>query len=115
MEVGCGKTVISTTVALMRGNTQVLILVPPVLINPWCNWLKKVSSSVLKYRGTPSERKQMNLKDHKFIVMSYAIFRTDFNRIEHELHGDLELIVDEAHAGKNASSVLFKKVQRLML
>lgn len=113
--VGGGKTVISTVVALMRGNSHKLVAVPPVLINPWCNWLNKVSDRVVKYKGTPQERSALDIKSAQWLVMSHGILRQDFNRIDRELSGDLELIVDEAHAIKNAESVLFKKVQRLTL
>lgn len=113
MEVGCGKTVVSTVVALMRGHKQKLVVVPPVLMNPWCNWLNKVSDDVLKYQGTPAERKSLQLSKAQWVVVSHAIFRMDFSRLERELDPSLEIIVDEAHALKNSASVLFKKIQRL--
>lgn len=114
-EVGGGKTVVSTVVALMRGNTHKLVTVPPVLITPWVNWLTKVSDNILKYKGDPRERKAMDLKAAQWLVMSHAIFRSDFKRIDAELHGDLEVIVDEAHFLKNSESVLYRDVKRLML
>jgi len=46
--------------------------------------------------------------------MSSEIFRRDFARLEVELHGDLEIIVDEAHSLKNQESVLYKYVARLL-
>lgn len=115
MEVGCGKTVVSTVVALMRGNKQKLVVVPPVLITPWVTWLNQVSDRVLKYKGDPRERREMDIKAAHWLVMSHAIFRSDFRWLESSLNKELEIIVDEAHALKSAESVLFRDVRRLML
>lgn len=112
-EVGGGKTVVSSVVALMRGNTQKIVTVPPVLITPWAKWLNKISENVLVYRGTPKERKALNLGKAHWIVVSHAIFRDDSPRISAELAPDAEIIVDEAQALKNPVSVLYKKVDRL--
>ena len=112
-EVGGGKTVVSSVVALMRGNTQKIVTVPPVLITPWAKWLNKISENVLVYRGTPKERKALNLGKAHWIVVSHAIFRDDSPRISAELAPDAEIIVDEAQALKNPASVLYKKVDRL--
>lgn len=114
-EVGGGKTVVSTVVALMRGNSQKLVIVPPVLITPWVKWLNKVTDRVLLYRGDPRERKELSIKKAHWLVLSHAIFRIDYKRIAYEVSDDLEIIVDEAHNLKNASSVLFKKVNQLCL
>jgi len=112
-EVGGGKSVVSSVVALMRGNRQKIVMVPPILVTPWATWLNKVSDGVLVYRGTPVERKKMNVKKAHWIVLSHGIFRLDYDRLSADLSEDLEIIVDECHALKNVSSVLFKKVQRL--
>lgn len=114
-EVGGGKTVVSSTVALMRGCDQKMVIVPPVLITPWSKWLNKVSDGVLVYRGTPKQRQAMDLKNAHWIVMSHAIFRDDHTRLQANAAEELELIVDEAHTLKNPGSVLFKKVQRVCL
>ena len=111
MEVGCGKTVVSSAVALMRQPETVVVIVPPILIRPWVRWLTQISDSVLQYEGTPTERRAMNLRSAKWIVVSHAIFRTDFQAIRESLAGkDYEGIVDEAHGLKNIKSVLYKKV-----
>lgn len=112
-EVGGGKSAVSSVVAMMRGNAQKLVLVPPILTTPWAAWLNKVSAGVLVYRGTPSQRHKMDVKGAHWLVMSHAIFRDDFPRLEREVSPTLEIIVDEAHSLKNSGSVLFKKVQRL--
>ena len=101
-EVGGGKTVVSTAVSLMNGSDVTVVAVLPVLIPPWVRWLTRLQHAqgpVLEYRGTPKERKLMDLKAPRWIVMSHAILRTDFDRIYEELKGkSLDLIVDEAHA-----------------
>jgi superfamily II DNA or RNA helicase len=114
-DVGGGKTVVSSVVALMRGNTQKLVIVPPILITPWTAWLNKVSDGVVAYRGNPKARGKLDVGGAHWLVVSYAIFRDDFPRLERELSDSLEVIVDEAHSLKNPASVLFKKVQRLTL
>lgn len=114
-EVGGGKSAVSSVVALMRGNTQKLVTVPPILITPWAAWLNKISDGVLVYRGTPATRGKLDLRNAHWVVLSHAIFREDFQRLERELSPSLEIIVDESHALKNSASVLFKKVQRLIL
>jgi len=113
-EVGCGKTAMSTVVALMRGNKQKLVIVPPILITPWASWLVKVSDGVLTYRGTPKQRAVMDIKNAHWIICSHAIFRDDFDKLEKNLSTSLEVIVDEAHFLKNHSSQLFRKVARLV-
>ena len=115
-EVGGGKTVVSTVVALMRQPDVVVVTVPPILIRPWVRWLTKVSDGVLQYEGTPAERNKMDMRSAKWIVCSHAIFRTDFQKIREALAGrDYEGIVDEAHNAKNVKSVLYKKVTTLFI
>ena len=113
-EVGGGKTVVATAVALMRGKQQKLVVVPPILISPWVTWLTKVSDGVLMYKGEPKERRTMDVRGAHWIVMSQAIFRGDFKRLQVELSDSLEIIIDEAQAIKNPQSVLFKCLQRLV-
>lgn len=107
-EVGGGKTVISTVVSLMSGVQVTVVTMPPVLITSWTRWLNKVSSNVLVYRGTPKIRKAMVLTDKRWIIMSHAIFRIDFERLYADLKGkEAELIVDEAQGLKSPKSKLY--------
>lgn len=114
-EVGGGKTTVSTVVALMRASDFIVVTVPPILIAPWVKWLNKVSINVLEYKGAPKERAAFDLKAARWVVVSHAIFRTDFDRLEREFNSreNPELIVDEAHNLKSCASILFKRVQRL--
>lgn len=111
LDMGCGKTAISTVVSLMLESDVTLILVPPILLLPWQRWLNQVSSNILRYQGTPPVRGQLVLRDKRWIVMSHAIFRKDFERILYDLTNlKVDLIVDEAQALKAPTSILYKKV-----
>lgn len=113
-EVGSGKTVLSTVVALMRGCKHKLVIVPPILIRPWVKWLNQVSENVVQYQGTPTWRSNLDIENAQWVVASHAIFRMDFKRFKALAKtGDLEVIVDEAHALKSAKSILFKNVKEL--
>lgn len=115
-DVGVGKTVCSTVHAWMLGHHCHLVLVPPILIPQWGRWLRRVDpdASVLEFRGTPAQRKQMKLKGHKWIIMSYAIFRDSYDLVFRGLAREHpHLIVDEAHNAKNHRSQLFRKVKTL--
>jgi hypothetical protein len=115
-DVGVGKTVCSTVHAWMGGHQVHLVLVPPILITQWGKWLRRVDPNcqVLEYRGTPKQRKELKLVGPKWIIMSYAIFRDEFDRIFKEL-GRLHphLIIDEAHHAKNSHSLLFRRINTL--
>lgn len=116
LEVGCGKTVVSTAVSLMQGYEVTVVTVPPILITGWVKWLNQVSSGVVEYRGLPKHRKRLQeqFESCRWIVCSHAIFRDDFEVIETALKRRwLEVIVDEAHFLKNSKSKLFKLVQKL--
>lgn len=114
-EVGTGKTVMATAVSMMNGAGTTLVIVPPIIINQWCRWLRQFTNDVTDYRGPPAARKKLNIQA-RFVVMSHAIFRMDYELIENKLKGlDLEIIVDEAHALKNTASVLYRSVAKLSL
>ena len=107
-EVGGGKTVVSTVVSLMSNAEATIVIVPPILLLSWQRWLTKVSSNILRYQGTPKVRAAFALKDKRWVLMSHAIFRRDFERLMEELKDtEVELIVDEAQAMKNPKSKLY--------
>lgn len=113
LEMGCGKTVISTVTSLMSNTTTTVVVVPPILLLIWERWLNQVSESVLRYQGTPPERLKMSLTGRRWILVSHAIFRKDFNRLIEELTGkEVDLIIDEAQALKSPDSLLYKRVGR---
>lgn len=111
MEVGSGKTVMSTVVSLMRGTDVTVITVPPILQRPWVRWLELVSSNVVGYTGNPKERKELRKKlpTARWIILSHAIFRKEHKYIREAIEGkNYELIVDEAQALMNVKSKLFQ-------
>ncbi len=108
LDMGLGKSITSTASALWKlaqGADQVLVLMPPILIPGWARLLAKIKEvTCLAYRGTPAERRAMKL-DKDFILMSYQIFKKDFERLAEELsHKRLVIIADEADALKNVGS-----------
>jgi hypothetical protein len=115
-EVGVGKTVCSTVHAMMMGMPLNIIIVPPILIPQWGKWLRRVDpeSVVLEYCGPPSKRKLMQPAKAKWIIVSHAIYRDDFERLFKDLAKlHPHVIVDEAHALKSAQSQLFRKVNTM--
>lgn len=114
-EVGIGKTCMSTVVALMREHKHGLVVVPPILIRPWVQWLTKVSDNVCTYRGTPAQRKELQKGEYHWYVMSHTILRMDFYWCLKKFQSNTEIIVDEAHALKNPASRLFREIQTLNL
>ena len=113
-EVGCGKTAMATATSMLRAVDTTVVTVPPILIPQWEEWLNKVSYKVVRYQGTPKYRNNLDLTDARWIVMSHAILRQDFNDLYRKLHKvELEIIVDEAQAIKSSSSVLYKCVTKL--
>lgn len=113
LPVGGGKTVISTLVALMKEAPAVLILVPPILILQWERWLKSLNiGPVIAYEGSVAERKALNIRAARWLVMSYGIFRNDFERLEQTFkHIEIFTIVDEAQVIKSAGSKIHHAVR----
>lgn len=110
-DVGVGKTVVSTAVALMRGAETIIVAIPPILSLSWKTWLEKVSERVVVYDGTPAKRKKLNLAGAKWVIVSHALLRQDHKILLEELgNRSLELIVDEAHVLKNSGTEKHKKV-----
>lgn len=113
-DVGCGKTVMATALSMVKGPEVTLVTVPPILIPQWVTWLQNFSKDVVRYQGTPTYRAKLDLGNARWIVMSHAIFRQDYEYLRAKaLRPSMEIIVDEAQALKNSASVLFKYVNRL--
>ena len=120
-EVGGGKTVVSSITSLVRGYKHTVVIVPPILIPPWVRWLRSLGQDVCQYDGPPTKRAKLQPANHRWTVMSHAIFRQETRpskskkasqtllKAYSQLNG-VELIVDEAHAVKNIKSELFHAV-----
>lgn len=121
---GTGKTFGTTLHACylnsIKATKQWVILVPPIVLRNWSRFLEKViDKSTGKpvtqtlYRGTPQQRHHLSL-DSQFIMMSYDIFKRDFDRLEaHFENRKVGLICDEAHKIKNMQTVSFKAVKQM--
>jgi SNF2 family DNA or RNA helicase len=119
-EVGTGKTVMSTVSALYRKinspkqKTIIIVIMPPILLTGWSRWLQKIPSitSVI-YKGSPAERKLINLHAD-FVLVSLNIFKNDvvyLTKFFADNYDNVIVVVDEATSIKNSSSENHKKVR----
>lgn len=115
LEVGVGKTVIATAVAMMLKYDANIVVVPPILITPWFNWLTQMQCNVVCYRGTPAQRAAIDLENFDWAIMSHDIFRRDFEKVQASTKKrHFNVILDEAQAAKSPKSVLFRNMQTLV-
>lgn len=123
LAVGTGKTATSTGCALYKftmGHAQkAIVLIPPILALTWYRWLTSITDKntgeklrVLLYRGNPKKRKAMKLGCYDFVIMTYQIFKKDYDRIVTTFdHATTITICDEATAIKNIGSATYKAVR----
>lgn len=114
LPVGSGKTAVATYAALMIDPDTTLIILPPVLVVQWVKWLRSIPGigAVVAYEGSPAERRALIVKGARWVVMSFQIFKNDFERLVADTNDDNSmLVVDEAHAVKNSKSKLYKAVR----
>jgi len=107
-KMGIGKTVVSTVTGvykLLHGYNTVIVLAPASLITQWVDFLTLMDLTVCAYRGTPTERKSLNI-DADFVVMSYQIFQKDVERLRRVRKP--YFIVDEATVLCNTNNILYK-------
>jgi SNF2 family DNA or RNA helicase len=119
---GTGKTAGSTHYALYwkitAGVNQWVIVQPPILLLQWEAWLKSVRRiedgqppSVTVYAGTPAKRQKLSL-DSDFILVSYGLFKNDFDRFLQHFDGKkVGTIADEATAVKNTATDNHKAIK----
>lgn len=113
MDVGTGKTVCSTLKAIARNAERNYILVPPIIIDQWEAWLRSIGEDDIGvYRGP---QRTPDLLQHKWVIMSHAIFRDSFTTVEESGPKYYSVIVDEAQYLKNPASKLFKYVKRFAM
>lgn len=104
----------------VKATKQWIILVPPIVLRNWSRFLEKVIDrstgkpvTQTLYAGTPQQRHHLSL-DSQFILMSYDIFKRDFDRIEAHLENrKVGLIADEAHKIKNMETVNYRAVKKM--
>lgn len=115
LEMSCGKTAVSTVVALFRKiyyEERCLVIMPPILLKQWEKWLKSIrpSVSVVKYAGAPAERELLSL-DADFVLVGIQIFKKEYQRfVEFFADKAVVTIVDEATMVSNISSENHEKV-----
>lgn len=90
----------------------VLIIVPPVLMDNWSRTVAKIPGAThVMYRGTPAQRKNIDLSV-LFIIVGIQIFKRDYAHIVKSMMGRTVFgIVDEAQMLKNPTTDNFKKVR----
>lgn len=113
LEVGLGKTVCSTMVALVWDEDHTIIIVPPIISDQWETWLHSIGQKDTSiFRGA---RRTIDMLDHKWVIMSHSIFRDSAEAIlDFYTDKGATLIVDEAQAIKNPASKLFKTTNRFI-
>ena len=118
-KVGEGKTAIALATGLCLSVKskveQILALMPPVLIDQFAEFVESIKGvgPPLVYRGTPKERAVMSFEQTPVVIMSYNIFRSDFERIRKWARGtNLFVIGDELSL--KAPTQTFKKVKELL-
>ena len=119
-EPGTGKTAISTHQMLYQLTfhwvNHYIVLMPPILIPQWARWLRSITIiatgqrlTATEYVGTPAQRKKLNPLATTFTLMSYQMFKNDFEILTEMFDGRIVGINgDEGHAVKNIESINHK-------
>lgn len=116
---GVGKTAASLAYALMQsligGVEQILALMPPILIDQFADFVKQIEGvgEPLIYRGTPVQRGKMMLGEYPVVIMSYNIFRSDFQIIR-RWAGTTKLCVLGDELSLKSSSKTYKCFKELI-
>lgn len=117
LEVGAGKTVTGTVMALYHKlqseQHTTIVVMPPILILQWSKFLSSIPelSKITRYEGTKAQRAKIDL-DADFLLMSLDIFKNDFEKIYKFFENrDATLIVDEAVSIKNPNTIAHKVVR----
>lgn len=119
LDIGVGKSCTSTVWALYKGLQyevdQIMVLVPPILLRQWGDWLASLGLSVTIYAGSPAKRKTLDLSADA-VVLSYQILKNDFAVLtEYFKDTKLAVIVDECAAVRNPGTLAFKSVRDLTM
>lgn len=118
-DMGLGKT--AQTIALLsavrdeQGSWPSLIVCPTSLVDNWRAEFRKFDPrmKVLRYGGVPSRRDRLRktISEHDVILATYATVRNDATLLKDEQWR--YVILDEAHAIKNASAAVTKAVKTI--
>lgn len=123
---GMGKTFSATLHALhlegAAGIKHWFVLTPPTVIPSFVRGVESVKDKdgrpvkALAYFGSPTQREKLRSrwKDYQFIVMSWEIFKIDFDYVDDfSMEYPIGLIADEAQRQKNIRSQNHKAVHYL--
>lgn len=111
----CGKTFCSTAIGLyhkIKWGHQVVVIMPPILLRQWGRWLAEIRPelTVTEYRGTPAQRKAMDL-EVDFVLVGSQIFKKEYERFTQQFFGKpYTVIVDEATMAGNIESDTHQKI-----
>ncbi len=122
LPVGAGKTVVASLIALAWGDQHRIVLVPPIIIKQWVEWINSIpgSGGAVAYTGSTRQtkegkvsakdvRKEIPLHTYSWWIMSFDIFKRDFVYLNQMAKGrEVALLVDEAQNVKNTDTKLFK-------
>ncbi len=98
MDVGTGKTVCSTLTAILWNNQRNYVLVPPIIIDQWEDWLRSIGETDIGvFRGP---QRTPDLLQHKWVIMSHTIFRDSFTAVLESVPRSYSIIVDECFVGE---------------
>lgn len=111
-KVGVGKTFVSTLVMLLHDLPHNLVVMPPILLDQWDDWLRSIGeTSIAIFRGP---KRTPEMLDAKWVLMSHAIFRDSFTLISQKFAKRQYLLnIDEAQGLKNPKSKLYRHVKTL--
>jgi len=120
LDTGTGKTLVETLLMLYRMTTLNLetgvVIMPPILVAQWGRWLANIKWAdgrplrVTEYRGTPAERRALNL-GVDVVLVGIQIFKRDYQRFRSWFDGRRYTVaVDEANMLCNVGSDNHEKV-----
>ena len=113
LDTGLGKTVISSIIGCCKvvgGKAdKIYVLCPASLITQWHKTVTVMGLDVLAYVGNPKERKKMHFNNYDVVIMSYEIYRVDYDKIIKEHAGARTYyIVDECTNLCNQANKFYK-------
>ena len=105
--VGGGKTVVSTVVSKLWEDDHTLVVCPPILLPQWEEWLHSCQELDTSIFAGP--KRTTGMLNHRWVIMSHAIFRDSFITILQQFKGkSVNVLLDEAQSIKNPKSKLYK-------
>lgn len=121
-KVGWGKTATATYTALYYSIAadvnQIVVICPPILLDQWRIYLQKIKGipEVVVYRGSPGERKKLDIERSSIVLVSYNIFRgkLDFARFQKMAKGNKQCIIADELSLKNLSSQTYRRIKDIL-